>query len=234
MSSKNRKSLKNFFLKGSIPKEENFHDFIDASINKVDDGISREKGEGFKIISDGVNKELMSFYENISDLNPAWIINQVTEDGNEGYNISEPNGGSRLFIEKGGNIGIGNTKPNSKLDVNGLISSHGRIGLYSFGEVPADGKWHDVITNLDEYNVFEVIASTGKKGAHAILHALALSTYGKSKPSIKKTRARYGSFRNNLDLRWTGNYFNYQLQVRSKKNYGDGVMIRYNISKLFQ
>lgn len=233
MSSKNRKSLKNFFLRGSIPKEENFHDLIDAGLNKVDDGISREKGEGFKIISDGVNKELMSFYENINDLNPNWVVNQMTEDGNEGLNISEPNGGSRLFIEKGGNIGIGVTKPNSKLDVNGLISSHGQIGSYAFGEIPADGKWHDVLTNLDEYNVFQLIASTGKKGSHALLHALLLSTYGKSKPAIKKTRARYGSIRNNLDVRWSGTYFNYKVQIKSKKNYGDGVMIKYNILKLF-
>ena len=100
MSSKNRKSLKNFFLRGSIPKEENFHDLIDSSLNKFDDGISREKGEGFKIISDGVNKELMSFYENINDLNPNWVVNQMTEDGNEGLNFSEPNGGVDYLLKK--------------------------------------------------------------------------------------------------------------------------------------
>ena len=119
------------------------------------------------------------------------------------------------------------------MDSNGLISSHGQIGSYAFGEIPADGNWHDVLTNLDEYNVFQLIASTGKKGSHALLHALLLSTYGKSKPAIKKTRARYGSIRNNLDVRWSGTYFNYKVQIKSKKNYGDGVMIKYNILKLF-
>lgn len=232
MSEKNRTFLKNLFRKGNIPKESDFHDLLDSTINKEDDGISREKGEGFKILSSGVNGELMSFYDNLKDLNPNWYINQKTEDGNVGLNIGEPNGGSRLFIEKGGNVGIGTTKPESKLDVNGVVGSHGRIGLYAHGEVPADGQWHDVLSELNEYNAFELVATTGKKGAHAILHAIAVSTYGKSKPGITKTGGRYGSFMNQLSIRWTGTYFNYQLQIRTKKNYGDGVLIKYNISKL--
>lgn len=232
MSEKNRAFLKNLFLKGKIPKESDFHDLLDSTINKEDDGIYKSKGEGFKILSSGVNGEVMSFFDNLKDLNPNWYINQKTEDGNQGLNIGEPNGGSRLFIEKGGNIGIGNTKPESKLDVNGQIASHGRIGLFAYGEVPADGNWHDVLSELNEYNVFELVASTGKKGAHAVLHAIAVSTYGKSKPGISKTSGRYGSFMNQLNLRWTGSYFNYQLQIKSKKNYGDGVLIKYNISKL--
>lgn len=232
MSQKNRAYLKNLFLKGKIPKESDFHDLLDSSINKEDDGIYKSKGEGFKILSNGVNGELMSFFDNVKDINPNWYINQKTEDGNQGLNFGEPNGGSRLFIEKGGNVGIGNTKPESKLDVNGMVSSHGRKGLYAYGEVPADGNWHDILSELNEYNVFEIVASTGKKGAHAVIHAIVVATYGKSKPGITKTSGRYGSFRNQLNLRWTGSYFNYQLQVRSKRNYGDGVLIKYNISKL--
>ena len=232
MAEKSRASLKNLFLKGKIPRESDFHELLDSSLNKSDDGISRSKGEGLKIISDGVNGELMSFFNNVKDLNPNWYINQRTEDGNEGLNIGEQNGGSRLFLEKGGNVGIGNTKPKTKLDVNGTISSQGRIGLFAYGEVPADGQWHDVLSELNEYNVFELVASAGKKGAHAVIHAIAVATYGKSKPGITTTSGRYGTFRNKLSLRWTGSYFNYQLQIKTKRNYGDGILIRYNISKL--
>ncbi|MDB4533906.1 hypothetical protein N9242_03470 [Vicingaceae bacterium] len=232
MAEKNRASLKNLFLKGNIPKEHDFQTLIDSSINKVDDGISKSKGEGFKILAEGVNGELMSFYDNVKDLNPNWYINQKSEDGNEGLNIGEPNSGSRLFIEKGGNVGIGNTRPSTKLDVNGLITSQGRVGSYTYGELPANGEWHDVLSDLNEYNAFEIVATTGKKGAHAIMHAIAVATYGKSKPGISKTMGWFGSFRNKLDLRWTGTYFNYRLQVRTKSNYGEGVLIKYNISKL--
>ena len=232
MGEKNRASLKNLFLKGKIPKEKDFHDLLDSTLNKEDDGISKNKGEGFKILSSGSNGEIMSFFDNLKDLNPNWYINQRTEDGNSGFNIGEPNGGSRLFIAKGGNVGIGSTQPDTKLDVNGMVSSHGRKGLYAYGEVPADGEWHDVLSELNEYNVFEVVASTGKKSAHAVLHAIAVATYGRSKPGITKTSGRYGSFRNVLQLRWTGSYFSYQLQIRTKRNYGDGVLIKYNVSKL--
>ncbi len=233
MAQKTRANLKNYFLKGNIPSEKDFHDFIDSCVNKIDDGIIKVKGEGIKILADGPNKDLFNFFDNIDDLNPSWVINQKTEDGNEGLNISEPNGGSRFFIEKGGNIGIGSTKPSTKLEVAGLVGMEGRIGNFSFGEIPANGEWHDVISDLNEYQAFEIVASVGKKGAHSILHAIAVSTYGKSKSKISKTCGHYGWSRNKLDVRWFGSYFSYQLQIRTKSNYGEGIMIKYNISKLY-
>ncbi len=233
MAQKTRANLKNYFLKGNIPSEKDFHDFIDSCVNKIDDGIIKVKGEGIKILADGPNKDLFNFFDNIDDLNPTWVFNQKTEDGNEGLNISEPNGGSRFFIEKGGNIGIGSTKPSTKLEVAGLVGMEGRIGNFSFGEIPANGEWHDVISDLNEYQAFEIVASVGKKGAHSILHAIAVSTYGKSKSKISKTCGHYGWSRNKLDVRWFGSYFSYQLQIRTKSNYGEGIMIKYNISKLY-
>lgn len=232
MSEKNRSSLINAFQKGKIPREEDFHDLIDSGLNKIDDGITRNKGEGLRLQAEGQNKELMSFYNNIRDLSPTWYINQKSEDGNDGFNIGEPNGGSRLFIESGGNVGIGITRPNHKLDVDGMVGMKGRIGYHAFGEVPADGKWHDVLTDLNEYQAFEVMATTGTKGAHAILHAIAVCTYGKSRGGITATNGYFGRSRNRLELRWTGTYFSFHLQIRSRRHYGEGVLIRYNISKL--
>ncbi len=232
MAQKTRSNLKNYFLKGNIPTEQDFHDFIDSSINKLDDGLIKTKGEGIKILADGPNREIMNFFDNINDLNPTWVINQKSEDGNDGLNISEPNGGSRLFIEKGGNVGIGSTRPSTKLEVAGVVGMEGRKGNFSFGEIPADGQWHDVLSDLNEYQAFEVVAAVGKKGAHSILHAIAVSTYGKSKSKITKTCGHFGWVRNKIDIRWTGSYFSYQLQVRTKSNYGEGVLIRYNIAKL--
>ncbi|TND02434.1 MAG: hypothetical protein FD123_4107 [Bacteroidetes bacterium] len=233
MSEKTRANLKNAFRKGKIPLEEDFYSLIDSGLNKADDGITKTKGEGIRLQSDGPNNELFAFYKNIRDLNPDWYINQKTEDGNTGFNIGEPNGGSRFFIEHGGNVGIGITKPNHKLDVDGIVGMKGRVGYYAFGEVPADGKWHDILPDLNEYQAFEVVATAGTKGAHAIMHAIAVCTYGKSRGGISQTNGYFGRSRNKLELRWTGSYFSYQLQLRSRRHYGEGVLIRYNISKLF-
>lgn len=233
MASKNRAILKNYFLKGSIPKENQFHDLIDSSINQEDDGMIKIQGQGIKIRAEGENEELMSFFKNIEDLKPSWTIAQRTDDGNEGFNIAEKDNESRLFIENGGNVGIGTTQPKAKLDVDGFVGMKGRIGFFAYGEVPADGQWHSIINGLNNYNAFEIIAVAGRKGAHSITHAIAVSSYGSSKNTVRKTQGYYGRCRNKIDLRWTGSYFDYNLEIRTKRDLGEGVFIDYNVTKLF-
>ncbi len=231
MSIKNRAVLKNYFLKGSIPKETHFHDLIDSFINQEDDGAWKKHAEALKIKSEGANNEILHFYKNIEDLRPTWTVSMKSDEGNEGFNISDTE--SRLFIEKGGYIGIGTTQPRDKLEVDGFIGMKGRIGYYATGEVPADGDWHDIITELNHYNAFEVLCVVGREGAHAITHSIAVSAYGNSRGAIKKTQGFFGRSRNRIDLRWTGSYFDYRLQIRTKRDLGSGVFINYNVTKLF-
>jgi hypothetical protein len=112
----------------------------------------------------------------------------------------------------------------------------GRTGNYRAGFVPADGKWHSVIKGLSNCHAFELIARTGKKtsGRFAILHATALSAFGNSKSKIKYTRARYGFYLNNLSIRWKSfGTYNYDLQIRTLRNYGDDTQIYYRITNLW-
>ena len=112
---------------------------------------------------------------------------------------------------------------------------NGRTGTYKTGEVPADRNWHTIVDNLKSSHGFEVMARVGDKGKgrHSLMHAIALSTYGKSRGKIRKTRAYYGWWWNRLSLRWSGDTYNYKLQLRSCRNYGEGINIRYNLMKLW-
>lgn len=231
MATKNRAVLKNYFLKGNVPKENHFQDLVDSGLNQEDDGIWKEQDEALKIKAEGQSKEMMQFFENIEDLRATWTVSLRAKDGNEGLNFAEDE--SRLFLETGGNVGIGTTQPRNKLEVEGFIGMKGRIGYFANGEVPADGQWHDMITGLNHYNAFEVVAVVGRQGAHAITHAIAVSAYGNSKNKVNKTQGFFGWMRNKIDVRWTGSYFDYKLQVRTRRNIGEGVLIRYNVAKLF-
>ncbi len=231
MGTKNRAVLKNYFLKGNVPKENHFQDLVDSALNQEDDGIWKEQDEALKIKAEGPNKEVIQFFENIEDLRATWTISLRAKDGNEGLNFAEDE--SRLFLETGGNVGIGTTQPRNKLEVDGFIGMKGRIGYFANGEVPADGQWHDMITGLNHYNAFEVVAVVGRQGAHAITHAIAVSSYGNSNNRVSKTQGFFGWMRNKIDVRWTGSYFDYKLQIRTRRDIGEGVLIRYNVAKLF-
>lgn len=232
MAEKNRATLKNSFLRGSIPRENDFHNLIDSMVNKQDDGFRKEPASPIGLTADGVNEDVLSFFRNIEDLVPKWKLSLRDSSGNEGLNLLNAEGKSRIFIEQTGNVGIGIETPRNKLHVDGFIGMTGRIGYFAYGEVPADGEWHDVVNELNHYNAFEVVMVMGRKGAHAITHAIAVSAYGNSKSSIKKTQGYFGRSRNKIDLRWAGSYFDYKLQIRTKRDLGEGVFINFYITKL--
>lgn len=227
--------LKQAFEEGAIPTQNDFENLIDSMIHKHDNGfISQE--DGLKLSPQGSDKKLISFFEDIGDFNPRWSI-EGKADGEKSFSINLLNDSNEsvLFINNNGNVGIGTTNPTSRLDVDGNISMQGRIGTYAHGVIPADSNWYTITPKLTNCHAFEVIAKVGKKGQglHAMVHAIAISTFGKSKNKIKITQAYYGSFINKIDLRWDGQTFNYSLQMRTRRDYGQNVMIKYNITNLW-
>ena len=62
MPIQNRKSLKGYFKKGQLPTEGHFHDLIDSSINKVDDGMSKTMEDGLMLAPIGESRKLISFF----------------------------------------------------------------------------------------------------------------------------------------------------------------------------
>lgn len=253
MAQKNRTELKNFFLKGRTPSQEEFQDLIDSFINVKDDGIYKRKNEYVRIV-EGNNRELVGFFLDLNDEHPDWYISRATEDETVGFNIGQPTqkakgqrfrDTSRLFISEDGNVGLSNTKPVHKLDVNGMIGMTGRQGNYKPGKpIPADSRWHDLVTGeegrgLKGYHAFEVLATVEvKNNNYAITHATCVSSHnrywflGRSGRGVTHTQGMFSRWRNKIDLRWQGNMDNHKLQIRSRRNLGADVFINYNITKL--
>lgn len=239
---KDRTTLKNYFKAGSLPSQASFENLIDSQINKIDDGFSKTRKDGLMISSIGGTDSLLSFYDEIQDEEAQWVLSllkdgQAGEDKND-LQLKVPGAGTPLVtLSRKGKVGINQIHPERELDVNGWISSKGRLGSYAAGStVPADGSWYAITPELNYCQAFEVVARTGIRGTgkHAIMHAVAVSAFGHSSSSIKKTRGHYNFWRPvKLQLRWSGTTYSYRLEIRCKQNLGTNVKIKYYITQLW-
>ncbi len=275
-----RKQLKSFFKRGSLPNENAFERLIDSTFNKADDKLDIND-DGLMIYpSENGKEKLLSFFEDQDDISAMWAM-YVSKKQDGGIYISkigkldsernlqnEPDKNPAFFIQKEGEkIGIGTNAPEEKLDVQGIVASSGRSGNFCEGVLPADGNWHNVFKNenLTACNAYEIMVyAEGNvgEGKYSLMHAIALSTFGNSKPKITKTVAAFGKRWNNISIRWESrpsvlkdgaaeeknknsivrwwkqlwenkNTQNYNLQLKTRSNYGKGKKIHYKVSVLW-
>ncbi|WP_343690614.1 hypothetical protein [Chitinophaga sp.] len=238
-----REELKEHFKNGKIPTENHFGYLIDSTINRQEDGFSKDEENGLQIKAMGTSSKLISFYSNTEDTTPFFIMEKdererpamrmqtFTAETDEVKRDAQS-----FFMHTNGSMGLGTPcEENTKLQVNGFASMEGRIGNYMCGTVPANGRWHDILDGLNNCQAMEVMARAGVKdtGRFAIMHAIAVSAFGNGHNSISRTGAHYGFFWNKLRLRWKGRTHNYRLQLRTNSNYGTGVEIYYKITRLW-
>ncbi len=238
-----REQLKEFFRNGKMPSEKNYSDLINSMVHKVDDGFSKDEINGLRISSTEEAKNLISFYKDLNEQDPFFLIAKDELDPTslalkpfelaEGVKSGNDNS---FFFHTNGKLGIGTKCDDTfKMEVNGFVGMQGRIGTYNSGSRPADGKWHTILEKLDHCQAFEIMARAGKKGTgrFALMHAVVLGVYGPRGSKIKKTQTYYGFFWNKLNLRWTGTTHDYRLEIRSNSNYGEDVLIHYTITRLW-
>ncbi len=242
MSLRDRQTLKNLFKNGSKPTQNSFSDIIDSSINKIDDGFSKSMEEGLMISPIGESPKALTIFKKITDQDPEWSVNleeQATEEGTTTHlNFVQKDAETpHLNLSDNGSVGIKHPAPEFDLDVNGFAASKGRVGRAAKqSKVPADGSWHTIMDGLNHCTALEVVARVGihKTGKHALLHAIAVSAYGNSHHRIKKCQARFSFWRPiRLQMRWVGTTFDYGLQIKSSKNLGEDVLIKYYVTKLW-
>lgn len=197
-----REELKQYFRNGRMPSENHFGYLIDSTINKQEDGFSKDEENGLQISALGASKRLLSFYRATDDLEPFFFVEKDEyeypalrlQPYHTAPDVKEQDNNS-FFFHTDGKLGIGKKcDPDFKVDIKGFAAMEGRIGSYKVGTVPADGKWHPVLEELDNCHAFEVVARTGLKhaGRHAMMHAYALSTFGGSRNKIRQSCAYYG------------------------------------------
>lgn len=238
---RDRDELKKNFSEGSRPTAGNFSDLIDSTVNKIEDGFSKSPENGLMLAPEGAgSSRLISFYKDISDDYPAWTVGLDPEPDAFGLAVSQPDTAKgkdnpRVFFAKDGSIGIHTLSPQHALHVDGIAGMSERRGTFTDkSTVPANGQWHTILSGLTGCQAFEVMAHVSKEkhGKHALLHATALNTFGKRR--IRRTQVSYGFWWNRIAIRWRGSAYDYSLQVKTRTNYGDKVMINYGITRLWE
>ncbi len=238
MSQRDRKALKEHFRNGSLPTESSFEDLIDSSINKIDDGFSKSMEDGLKLAPIADAKKVLSIYYDITKNTPEWSIELEEKEALKQLSFTHPELEKPvLTMLENGNVGVGKHNPQYQLDVNGFAASKGRVGTAAAKTTAkADGQWHTILEDLNYCNAYEVMARVGihKTGKHALMHAIALSAYGNSASRIKRFGARFSFWRPvKIKLRWKGSTYSNALQIKTTRNLGPGVLIKYHVTQLW-
>lgn len=245
MTRRRRTMLKEQFLAGKMPSQEDFADLIDSMLSMLDEGFEKTPEAGFKIsqLRDG---KLLSFYQDIGTGMATWSLG--LDNTNASLSFQDRRAQALLTLasnidERGmpcSGIGIGKSDPRHELDVAGTVASHGRVGRRGDMAVPADGYWYDVSDYMTGCQALEVVAGVGAKdsdGRYAIMHAFATNAFG-ANGEISYHQSHFGNKCSRIELRWqraeTGKPFEYKLQMRVGCSYGEEVWIKYHITQLWQ
>ncbi|MCB0607575.1 MAG: hypothetical protein H6562_04730 [Lewinellaceae bacterium] len=219
MSLFNRKTLKNYFKKGSFPSEVHFNYLIDSTVNKIDDGYAKTPEDGLQLSPQGESTQLISFFDNLAAPSPRFQFNLLKNENADGLSLDRlytndegvtlPE--NALFVNaKTGNVGIHTQSPATSLEVSGTAALETRIGALKIGRVPGDGKWHPLFEKeLTGMHIFEVTARIkGPKGRgkYGFTHAVAIGVNRHRGSKVQQTCAYFGSFLNKIRIRWKGGW----------------------------
>jgi hypothetical protein len=96
---KDRKTLKSFFSRGSLPTERHFADLIDSSVNRLDDGFTYSADNGWQVAGSDERSRLVALYQDLKKLEaklPAWLLELPpgadAQPGGLSFSVLDPTG----------------------------------------------------------------------------------------------------------------------------------------------
>lgn len=249
-SIKSRKELKDLFRNGCLPDQSSFSYLIDSFVHQ-NDQWDRTPANG---------SPATGSQHRISALNRAWY---VYIDSQNNLVVAESDA-TRLRINANDKVEIGGPDAPFALQVNGWTGIGMRTGTYLPADetrkeypssalaplqVPADGRWHPIISGLGKCHAFEIVASASgasASGLNAITHAVAVTAVSGGRNSIRPAFSYNGwFFWRKIKFKWQANgggWFkkgaDYSLCVKTGCDFGKGddgkpAMIRYHITRMW-
>lgn len=257
MTIRNRQTLRSFFDAGKLPTQDHFGDLVDSMLNMSDEGFRKSAENGVEVSTPVGYDALVTFYREQTARAALWSIGYGSERDPLLFHKGSVGGAGNtppvLALDADGDthrVGIGLAQPRHALDVAGVVASQGRVGTWRPADpqpLPADGEWHDLTGDLHGCQAFEVLAGAGHAGSgrFALMRAVAMNTYNPGggwwaallgRNRIRCEHAWYGRRCDKLELRWdgtSGRHATYRLQVRSRCDYGSGVLIQATLTQLW-
>jgi hypothetical protein len=233
MAQRNRETLKQAFKQGSKPHEKDFENLIDSMMNILDDGISKTEQRGLNLSPGTENGTVLSISQAANHLSPLWRI-AISQNGDlEIRHCRDTSESPTLTLKNDGSLALGNENKITLL--HGVVHSKFREGTLYKGNVPADGKWHDITDELADIQALEVVAFAGRPGdrKQSVVVAVATSCSGRH-TEIGYTMSYSGYFIHKTRLRWKKirKTDKAKLQAKTVWKYGSDKQIHYNITGL--
>lgn len=253
MTLRNRETLRHFFDEGQLPTQDHFRDLIDSMLNMSDEGFRKTAENGFEVAAPMGYDTLLSFYREQEAQQARWSMGFGRDDQ---LQLSPGRHGDAgrpepvLALDASGRVGVGTSTPGHRLDLAGVLASQGRAGTWRKAKaapLAADGRWQDLTGPLRGCQAFEIMAGVGApgQGRFALMHAVALNTFNPGggwfgwlsrKKRIRCQHAWFGRRCDRLELRWQGSSgrdASYQLELRTRCDYGEKVSIRAQLTRLW-
>ncbi|MEO9964779.1 MAG: hypothetical protein ABJF11_03255 [Reichenbachiella sp.] len=255
MERKGRQDLKNNFTNGSLPTAAHFKQLIDSVLNLQDDDFQSlllQMGGPLRLYLNEQEKEekevLIEFFKSVGDTrgDSVWRFVLSKEKGgtHDILILQNEKRESILEISQKGEVKINSTL----LHLGGRVFIPESIGSYPSinqgDHVPADGKWHPILTKLKGCQMYDIVARAGGDSARSKNYSMIKSTATlipinrgllsflfPDRSTIQTLHSYAGSSRNKIDLKWDRDDTHAQLMIRSRSDFKGGIRIHYRIKR---